>query len=212
MADITQAKITPPMRRTLGRKTLIAGGLAVGIVLVYWVGQVLFLKATVQGEDGRPPIIVNNGSITFTAQPHSNGRGKWKADLTTPKWRLSHGGPAPLYLRVQDIRNSTTAACGAGAFFDGSAIALTYSDGAASLTLTMDVSGTPLPPFMSKHMKVDFNGATPTLTNDYTLTLPNPDVTRKLVISSIDITTLLSGPQHCDFAPGDSGFTARHMK
>ena len=154
MADSTQTNVARPPGMTLGRKLLMAGGIAVAATLVYWGVQVLFLQKQTLDEDSRPPIVVNNGSIDFTAQPHSKGRGKWKDDVTTAKWRLSHSGKAPTYLGIEGIKNSNSAGCSSADVYEASSLVLTYSDGTTGGKVTIDVSGTTLPPFMSKHAKI----------------------------------------------------------
>jgi hypothetical protein len=154
-------------RRTRLERFFISGTAVVLVVVSYEL-----ILAFIEDPDDRPPIIVNNGSITFTGQDQGKGAGKWKDDLTTPKVRLSHNGKAPTYLYVQEISGSTTAACqAAGVGFDGSLLTVTYTDGGPEKTLTIDVSGA-----FGRHLKLHLNGAAKVRTNDYTLTTGSDQV------------------------------------
>ena len=198
-------------RRTFKQKVLVTTAVVAVLVGAFWLVQVLFLEKHDLDEDDRPPIIVHNNSVDFEAQGHSNGRGKWKKDLTSSKWRHSHGGKAPTYVRVQEIQNASD--CSSSVTYDGSQIVLTYTDGTTPATLTIDVSGTTLPPFFSKHVKVDFGNAAPELVNDYLLKLPDLDSARKLTIQSIVISLIGGSTQTCNFPrDANSSFKMRQLR
>jgi hypothetical protein len=197
MATVQDAKSAFPRRRRLFRRIAIV---AVAVTVFYGV-----LKFLMQDPEERPPIIVNNGSVVFEPieRPHlpetplSKVRGQWKQDLTSAKWRHSHGGKPPVYLTVDEIAGSTTPACAAGSAYDASRIDLKYGDG-ANQTMAIDASGMSVPPFFSKHLKLDFMGATPSLdANGYTMTLPGP-----VRIMSITILLTSDATQTCDFGDG----------
>jgi hypothetical protein len=206
MADTTtQARIATPRRRTLVQKIFITGVAAFAIVVGYWMVKAFFLD----DPDDRPPVVVNNGSVVFTAEDQGKGPGKWKKDTLGSKWRLSHHGKAPTYLRVQNIEGSGSTGCGAGDSHDGSSLVLTYSDGENPLTLTMEIGGTTLPPFLSKQLKIDFNAAEMDVTN-HTAVIKDRSADKKLAIQSITIMKLDGTTQPCAFG-ANAKFKVRQL-
>jgi hypothetical protein len=194
--------MTPTIRSR--RATLIrrAAFTTLTVVILYISYQLI--KQAFLDDDDRPPIIVNQGSVVFTAEERDGKRGLWKQDFWGSKWRIDHPRKAPTYLVATDFRGSSN--CAQNTTLGGSTLVLNYAEGGTAKSLTIEVSGLN-PPWGTKHIKIDFGQATPVKDNDYTLRIPDPVGVNKTLLTSVTV-----GASTCMFDGDTRQFELRHQR
>lgn len=126
-----------PDENDVTKKLVIYGGIA---LLAGATGILIWEALNGGGEEERPPIIVQSGTVEFRAEyPDSkhNDTGEWEQIGSSGKWRIKHdflSGP-------NDMKNGVyNGSCTGNAWRKGP-LKITYTDGTTSWTVGVHVTG-----------------------------------------------------------------------